>query len=590
MKTLRNTLLLLSVAMLSACGVENASTTPSGATIKNYEMITSIDGESILNMGFTMPLLFKKGSEIPYVSLKSGFQFFDVMKSARRNAEKPESYYKIAAQGDNYVVTNDTGASVKFDTKAQTVTYSDIDHFCSFNSVGENPITLTTVKGTEKAFKVTSTTFTKGSEVTVDLKRYEGIDLYVDDGMAYLPLTTFNDMFYNVFETSNIAFNTKELFIVLGNLSKNTPSGRVLTTFGKRFYDVSARETLSEELLRYNYQEACLVLDNFYGLKKEKGLSSFADFINEKDFKADFDNPNTQKADAALRYALSQLNDGHSAGTSHSYFYDFATNNDDHSRMHQGKDKWLDDSDMFQKSRPATAALGNHLEASTKTYFISFNEFTPIDEKVLYLQGAMENPDAVNASTALQFAAAYKYLTSEEGKANVRNVVVDLTTNDGGASDALIYSLCTLLGEIKTNTMNPISGAKNKTNFKADLNLDGKVDEKDVGLMDLGFSVTILSSIYSFSSANALPALAKANNAKVITAGEKTAGGTCVASTKVSPLGASYVISGDTMICTEVDGQYVNVEKGVPADIAIAQSSMFDHAFIGTKINEYLAK
>ena len=50
------------------------------------------------------------------------------------------------------------------------------------------------------------------------------------------------------------------------------------------------------------------------------------------------------------------------------------------------------------------------------------------------------------------------------------------------------------------------------------------------------------------------------------------------------------MISGDTQIGTEVDGQFVNVEKGVPADIAIAQSSMFDHAFIGAKINEYVAK
>ena len=169
-------------------------------------------------------------------------------------------------------------------------------------------------------------------------------------------------------------------------------------------------------------------------------------------------------------------------------------------------------------------------------------------------------------------------------------MVVDLATNEGGASDSLIYALCALVGEAKVLTRNPLTGAKNDSRIKADLNLDGMIDDKDVGLVDKGFNVAILSSQYTFSCGNALPTLAKYSSPKIKTLDETSGGGACVLRPTMSDIGSSFVLSGLTEISVEKNGFIVNVDKGVEADVSIAQSSMFDRNIVSAVAKEAFAK
>ena len=87
--------------------------------------------------------------------------------------------------------------------------------------------------------------------------------------------------------------------------------------------------------------------------------------------------------------------------------------------------------------------------------------------------------------------------------------MVDLTTNSGGVADALTYALNTLIGTFFIDLLSPITKGHNRLTYKSDINMEGKVDDKDVPLIDLGYKVIFLNSEYSFSSANALPYLLK---------------------------------------------------------------------------------
>ena len=57
-----------------------------------------------------------------------------------------------------------------------------------------------------------------------------------------------------------------------------------------------------------------------------------------------------------------------------------------------------------------------------------------------------------------------------------------------------------------------------------------------------------------------------------------------------SNTGSSYVLSGLTEISVEKNGEIVNVDKGVEADVAIAQSSMFDRDAVSKKAKEAFVK
>ena len=58
----------------------------------------------------------------------------------------------------------------------------------------------------------------------------------------------------------------------------------------------------------------------------------------------------------------------------------------------------------------------------------------------------------------------------------------------------------------------------------------------------------------------------------------------------MSEIGSSFVLSGLTEISVEKNGSIVNVDKGVEADVSIAQSSMFDRNIVSSAAKKAFAK
>ena len=575
---------LSSLSAISGCGSGDSQ-------IKNVSMVASTGKDSVTTLNDFFALYFKKDSQLPYISLNDGVKFLNFLKAARfDDTANQNHYFRLSQNGDNPVITDERGNTLSFDLTNQTLTYSDFDSFLTYVDRNLEPLSIGGSSIRRKLVK-SSATFTKGNSVTIDLKPYKSIGLTTYKEKVYLPLVTFNDLVYNPMELASLAYNGKAVYMVSdGDLyTKNKEGKQVLTSYGQRYFDVPHRE-LSEEERNLYFDELCLVFDNEYGLKKEKGLPSFSSFIEEKGFAKDFQSLDPKKLDEALQLSLSYFNDGHTSFTLQSPLYPFGQFTYDDSRFNPVRDKWLEDGEKLSKSRPASAPLGNSIDEENKTFYIAFNEFTECPENSLYSEATFKDQETINSNTAAQFASAYRYLNSDEAKGKIDTVVVDLSTNDGGSSDSLIYSLCTLVGEAKVSTKNPITGAKNDSRIKADLNLDGVIDDKDVGLVDKGYNVAIMSSQYTFSCGNALPALAKTSNPKIKTLGETSGGGACIVHSSVSNTGSSFVLSGLTELMMEKDGTLTTVEKGVEADVAIAQSSMFDRDAVSKKAKEAFAK
>ena len=121
-----------------------------------------------------------------------------------------------------------------------------------------------------------------------------------------------------------------------------------------------------------------------------------------------------------------------------------------------------------------------------------------------------------------------KNLKEIKAKGGVEKVVIDDTLNGGGYVGQLCKLLC-LLSKNNSSTIYFRSGENNaigKMESKVDVDLDGKIDEKDVTFGN-DFKFYILTSSYSFSCGNAFPAYAK-DLGLALTVGSKSGGGECI--------------------------------------------------------------
>lgn len=578
---------------LTSCSSNNAS------NVDVY--ILNTDNE--VKKAGTCELLFKKNSTIPYVSLNDGVELMSLIRSTNLDDKK----YKVefAKDGNNYVISNEAGAKCVIDEDKQTLTYNDYDKLVSVVPDYQQPLSIIPVKKTSKALNVVSNHYTPGNERVISLKDYSLLDIYEVGDKAYLPLSVYNSVLLNTNDNMNLAYNGKYLFFMAGSsLSDKSLGFPIETPLGEKFREGAAKEKLSDEELEYYYQSLCFDFNTGYGLREK--FDSFDEFLKKIDFKKDILSTDPKKIDAATALALTYLRDGHTALTDFSNLYKFGTNTFDTTKIDTESKKHSDADEAFTNAKKA-AKVKTGLDYKDDTVFVDFAQFTNIDEDLLYnttsgdddldlddFTGGDDIPgldfglaDLFETNTAKLFNKLYKDLTSDTYKDTVKNVVIDLTTNAGGAADALIYSLSTLIGNVTIDIVDPITSAHNKQVYQADINADGEINEKDKPLCELGFNIYFLNSAYSFSSANAMPVLAKLNNPKVITLGDKTAGGPCAVRNYITTIGSVYASSSLYTISKEENGKYVNIDGGVNADFVLAEDKMIDRDFIKNNIKNY---
>ncbi len=541
-------------------------------------------------------LVFKDNSEIPYVSLEDGV---DWMSQVRQTALKDKKYkFEFKKDGGNFVISNDTGAKCSINKDTQTFVYDDYDKFTSFSTDLQKPLALLPLSEKNKAIKLVSNDYTAGKKIEIGLKNYSKLDIYEKNDKLYLPISVFNSLLFNTGSNLNLEYNGTNLFLIAGSTLVDTTIIPVETDLAKKFREGAAKEKISEEYLDYYYQSLCLDFNINYGLKDK--FNDFDTFVTTYDYKKNLLNTDPKQIDNYTAIILSWLNDGHTALSNFSNYYPFGDNKADETKMNPVK-KNLDEMDAAFNKAKEKKNIEDGLDYSGDTVFVTFKEFKPVDEDFLYTPKTSKDDDLgeigaelddlldslTTANTAKLFNKLYEDLTSDKYKNTIKNIVIDLTSNDGGAADALIYSLSTLLGNVTVDSVNSLTGGHSKQVYKADINADGTIDEKDKSLYELGFKIFFLDSQYSFSSANAMPYIAKLNNPNVVTLGAKTAGGPCALRQVVTPINSVIAASSLNTLSKLENGKYVNIDDGIKADVSLTEEQMIDRQYIVENINKW---
>lgn len=581
---------------LALAGLALASCSGSKDEVKTIDVYTINDQSEVGKHG-DFPILFKKNSSIPYISLEDGAKLLSMVRTV--NLDDAKYNVKYEKSGNDYVLSNETGAKCVINVQNQTLTYDDYDKFTYVVTEAQKPLSIVPIKKSMKALKYESGEYTAGKSVTFDLKPYSKLDIYEYEGKGYLPLSVFNTAFFGAGESISLAYNTKYLFVIpAGSLSSDILGIPVETALGTKFREGVASSEVSEEMSEYNYQSICFDFNTEYGLKNK--FETFEKFAEGIGYKSDILSTNPKKIDEAIATTLTWLNDGHTALTEFSNLYEFGDNKVDKAKTNPIKDLWYENNEAFNKKKKAVIKDG--IEYKDDTVFVTFSNFTNISNELLYdfkidntddlddftgeddLPGLDfgDNPFDFDASsnTAYLFNKLYKDLTSDQYKNTIKNVVIDLTSNDGGAADGLLYAVSTLVGDVAMDVTNPLTGARCHQVYKADINADGVVDNKDKSLSEHGFKIYFLNSAYSFSSANAMPILAKQNKANVVMLGDKTAGGPCAVRSYVTPIGSVISSSSLNTISKLENNQYVNIDDGIEADHKLTEDQMIDRNYI----------
>ena len=573
-------ILLIATALLLTGCLNQLYSSPSFPEGFNKKLVTIFaanpeNGKIIEQTGF--PIGIKNSNNVPYISIKNAFEFLGEIR--KENIGK-SAYYKLNNNNGIATITNERNATCIFDKTKKNITFSDFDSFITQSGNDYIPFNAYTPSANTKSISLNKekSIYTAGKEYVIDLNKYKSIDIIDNSkGDYFIPLQTFNDLFLSHFGLS-FGYNFKDLYL-LGNNSLGSVDKP--SELAKKYYNAPNNVTLNQDYIQFSYDELCLNIDYNYGLKDRKNISTADIYLESIGAKTLLNSLDAKQIDRGLyKFCYQQLDDHHTGLSATSPLYprnEFVKHEED---MLEKTNAWYEADEALKKARKAENKI-TPFEVIDDTAYIYFDSFTGIDEKLLYK--STWNNEEIAKSDAILFAYAYKEIT--KANSGVRNVVIDIATNDGGSVDSCIFDIATIVGEFNIELLNPQTGAYSKSFYNADINLDGKIDNNDVPLA-ANYNIILLNSNQSFSCGNLLPVTVKHTNPnKVKTLGETTGGGTCVLANHTTAIGATFSTSGLRRLSYSVDGQVKDIEDGIPADYELSRNDFFNRNQINTLIN-----
>jgi hypothetical protein len=337
----------------------------------------------------------------------------------------------------------------------------------------------------------------------------------------------------------------------------------------------------SDALVAYGYRELCLMLDSFYGLKESHNISSFHYLFLETGLENGLADPDATKADNAIADMVSTwLDDGHSRFSGVSYLAESSPESS------PGLSSMVRES----QGNYAIAARKQYPEASEHYYevgntaYVTFDNFTistdDDEDDVADYYGLAEKGELPDDTIGI-IAKAHQQITRENSP--VKNVVLDLSCNSGGAAVTAAFTLGWFLGDAQVSVRNTFTNSESTMVYRADVNLDHEFDEKDT-LAGRGLNVYCLTSPSSFSCGNLVPWAFKADG-RVTLLGKVTGGGACVVFNRASAWGTSFQISGPMRLSFVKNGSYYDVDRGVDPDHII---DSYDHFYNRELLTDYI--
>ena len=490
-----------------------------------------------------------------------------------------------------YTVKNGNGSAV-FDLK-NGIIHSDDYRMFSKMLLGEafdSPCFLKKVDESSEGSKA----------ATINYSDYH-IKAYYADGEIFMPLPTVADLYMGVagFMTIYVPETSESspaMYVVNSTLLVDVP--KILNPdYLSGLYSMAKDGERTEDMARFSYDNLCFYLDNFYGKvsssyiggqMKTKTLDQILTESNDSNLKQIkewlqstslaqycagmislqaylFDNGHTQ-ADVMIP----KINDAEE-------FPELA----DAIQTELKKVELPSHFDKTQKTEDIKAArntvwsdavvLGGEDTYYEKgdTAVFTFNQFFADEEAWnAYVPGSTEYPD----DSIGHFEIA---LNKAEANSNIKNFVIDLSTNTGGMSEVLLFIMATITGDYASQrNLDVQTGTTYVEKYHVDTNLDGKFDEKDLK-KQYDFKFAILTTNLSFSCGNLLPVYAKDEGIMII--GEKSGGGICNIMLGSTSDGLFGTYSSYSALATKSGA---DVEAGAVPDKVLIDSSTTDYSVL----------
>ena len=553
--------ILLASAMLLSLSIPTFAEETHEITTDSYNIyVGSAD------TGLSLPLYFLDGAmDLPYIESS------DIPGILMSVMGDPKNSYTFSIETDGPIATvtrnntnseaMDNGTNAVFDFDNDTITFSDHDLFCWKPEAGAimDPVVLSTINAEGEPSllqKVEKESLDRYGDALVVRAGDYGIDFIQQDGKFYIPLQTLDDIILWPAREQGLFFNGQALF-----LTAKIAEGDEL------YYSAPTGER-SEALTQFSYNELCMMLDYLYGLKDAHGIESFDKLFHSVTFDKTFMEPSAESADIALNYLINNyFDDGHSALLASSYL---AGSKDYHVPAGTSQGKVIDEMNRYKDARnqyypdgvPGYEEIGN-------TAYITFDSFAYQDlngERYYEVEDVNEFPDTDTIGLIMK---AHEQITREDSP--IENVVIDMSNNGGGQSDAVIFTLAWLLGEASISIENTMTGSMCSAIYRADVNRDRKFDENDT-IKDK--NIYCLISPLSFSCGNLLPCALKDSNRATLL-GRTSGGGSCAVQYVSSAWGTSFRISGPQRMSFLKNGSYYDIDRGAEPDYQISKPEKF---------------
>ena len=573
-------------AVLAAGLVQSVAAVETGSTLKPVPVYRkSMDEKETLGC-----LFFDDMPNVPYLSMELYYQTF------------MEGKMTVVRDGNgNYVYTEEQyGQTAIANADTDVIVIDDPSYFLA-TPVFKKEDSELLFGGPDEMVRVSATDIeVKPSALTIDLSQY-GIDIREKNGALYYPFATLCDLFNNA-DCLTAAYSDGKIFFVSmydevngGNAKSDDLGNLGWITEGDRPADMT-------ELA---YKELCLSTELFYGYPcddnafsekmRRSGLDAALSEL-DPDTKAMLLSPDPGEylAGVGRLFALDLCDGGHTGAALDSRLVDNICNLSVYSTYIKGLSKNLTElpyyyqkqSDIFSRTEQCRETrerifgdVGYYSKGDTA--YIIFDSF-----RIEY-QGWRDYFSGASAEMPLDsVSVVYKGFIRAKNE-GVKNIILDISANNGGDTIAL-QAICGMLcGEYSMRFVETLGGGVVRETFSTDRNLDGAIDELDDAVSYDDFNIAVLTSSASFSCANIMPFIMKEKGYPVI--GEHTSGGSCLVLQRTTADGVDYCMSGYVRLTDSSGG---DIDKGIPADIEIQvtqddASALYDIETVGALVSKY---
>ncbi|MBR1581866.1 MAG: hypothetical protein IJ656_02435 [Bacilli bacterium] len=407
--------------------------------------------------------------------------------------------------------------------------------------------------------------------------RKSGFSDVFKEGAHHLPLAVY-DISFKEATSKNFIYDYSNIVITddIQNYFNDSSVSYSVVDSMKKIIDEQYQDGAPYYFLEYNMNCMRLIMLYYYGLTKEKNITSFK--LSKASFRNAFTDLNKDKRVENYYNFIASLDDDHTLFVGSKAWDEVLSPMPRGSNSYNRSEK---NKRLTEKRREKTSDLLDVVYYSNtgKTAMFYLDEFIFDETQTYVVKGMIKSPEAYKYDTYVYVEKLLKEISKLD---NVDKVVINLALNGGGVVGVMAKTLSLLNAGKITNIGYFNSNSYVSMVLKAELmNKHDYLANKQLYL---------LTSDCSFSCGNALPFFAQQMGiAKII--GEKSGGGECSVSVKILP-NLSYLYHSSTTHLTHfINGDYsyknrIGADRRAIPDIEISEDNYFDVNLIEKELNK----